>query len=111
QPATTSVIQRHQGLRRRSLGEVVKRFLANVTVTEGSVAHLESYFQLLLDRRNNVVHHFFEVYGADLEAGKHTEVLASLAKLHGELRHVATSFRGVNRAFLESLQEEPPLAS
>ena len=109
--ATKSVVQRHQKLERRPLGEVVKRFLENVTVTEGSLTDLESYFKLLLDRRNKVVHHFFETYGKEVEAGKHTDVLADLAALYKELRVVAASFRSVNEAFLESLDEELPLAS
>ena len=106
-----SVIELHQKLERRSLGDVVKRFLGNVTVTEGSVADLEAYFLSLLDRRNKVVHHFFETYGLDLEAGRGSEVLASLAALHCELRQVAITFRGVNQMFLEALQGEQPLAS
>ena len=108
QPGGESPVHRHEQLKRRPLGEIVKGVLANMTVKEGSIDDLEAYFRSLLYRRNNVVHHFFEVYGADLEAGKEPDVLKSLAALCEELLHVATCFRGVNKAFLESLQEEEP---
>jgi len=110
-PELGTLIDRHRKLERRALGEVVARFLGNVTVTEGSASDLEGYFSLLLDRRNKVVHHFFETYGGDLSAGRHKEVLASLAALCGELREVAKSFKSINEAMLDSLQQEPPLAS
>jgi hypothetical protein len=106
-----SVIDHHKKLERRALGEVVARFLGNVTVTEGSASDLEGYFSRLLDRRNKVVHHFFETYGEDLTTGRHKDVLANLAALCAELREVARSFKSVNEAMLESLQQEPPLAS
>lgn len=46
------VVDRHKQLERRSLGEIVKRFLGSVTVTEGSIEEVESCFRSLLDRRN-----------------------------------------------------------
>lgn len=106
-----SLIDRHKKLERRALGEVVARFLGNVTVTEGSASDLEGYFSRLLDRRNKVVHHFNETYGEDIRAGRHKDVLANLAQLYGELREVAGSFKSVNQAMLETLQQEPPRAS
>ena len=109
--ATTTIIERHKKLERRSLGEVVKRFIGNVTITEGAVDDLENYFRLLLDRRNRVVHHFFETYAEDLNAERHTEILVDLGALHRDLREVARAFRGINEAFLESLNEEQPLSS
>ena len=102
----SSLTDRLRKLERRALGEVVARFLGNVTVTEGSLADLETYFSRLLDRRNKVVHHFFETYGADLEAGRHKEVLASLGALCGELRNIERTFRTVNEAWLEILQQD-----
>lgn len=48
---TGSFIDRHKKLERRALGEVVARFLGNVTITEGSASDLEGYFSRLLDRR------------------------------------------------------------
>ena len=104
--AEGSLVARHNKLERRALGEVVARFLGNVTVSEGSLADLENYFSRLLDRRNKVVHHFFETYGADLNAGRHKEVLASLGALCGELRELERAFKGVNEAYLEILQED-----
>lgn len=111
QPGGESPIHRHERLQRRPLGGVVKGFLDNVTVKEGCADGLEAYFHSLVYRRNDVVHHFFEVYGEDLEAGNGTEVLKSLAMLCEELLHVATCFRGVNKAFMESLQGEEPIES
>lgn len=102
--SAASVVERHKQLERRSLGEVVKRLLGNVTVTEGRVEELEGYFRSLLDRRNKIVHHFFETYADELAAGNHAGILRDLAALHGDLLAVATSFRTVNQAFLEGLQ-------
>lgn len=104
--ASGSLTDRLRKLERRALGEVVARFLGNVTVTEGSLADLETYFSRLLDRRNKVVHHFFETYGPDLEAGRHKEVLASLGALYGELRNMERTFQTVNEAWLEILRQD-----
>lgn len=103
-------IARHQKLERRALGELVGRLMDSATVVEGSASDLHAYFSRLLDRRNKVVHHFSETYGDDLRAGRHGEVLASLAALCKELREVAASFERVNESWLEALQQEPPFA-
>lgn len=107
----TTIIERHKKLERRSLGEVVKRFIGNVSITEGTIEDFENYFRVLLDRRNKVVHHFFETYAEDLKAERHTEILLSLASLHSDLRSVARAFRSINEAFLESLTDEQSLSN
>lgn len=100
------IIARHKKLERRALGEVVSRFMKGVTVTQGNPEALERYFTQLLDRRNRVVHHFFDTYGEALQDGRYTEVLAELGALYEELRDIARAFRGVNEAWLASLQDE-----
>ena len=107
----SSILERHKLLERRSLGEVVKRFWRNVTVTEGNPEDVKAYFKHLLDRRNKVVHHFFETYAEDLNASRHAEILGNLAQLHTELRAASASFRSANQEFLDALQDEQPLAS
>lgn len=109
--ATKSLTDRHRSLRNRSLGEVVKRLMDNVTVTSGSIEDLETYFRSLLDRRNKVVHHFFEAYADDLKAERHTEILASLAALRDELRQVARAFRSINQDILHKWLEEQSVAT
>lgn len=91
-----SANERHENLRSRPLGEVVKQLIGNTTCTSGSIDELEAFFRSLLDRRNKVVHHFSETYGDDLKAGRHSEILASLAQICIDLRQVARSFRSVN---------------
>ena len=109
--ATKSLIERHERLRNRSLGEVVKRLMGNLTVTSGRIEDLEAYFRSLLDRRNKVVHHFFEAYADDLKAERHTEILASLAALRDELQQVSRSFRSANKNILDIWLEEQSVAT
>lgn len=102
-----SIIQRHDKLERRSLGEVVAGFLRQATITgEGGKDELQAYLSRLLDRRNKVVHHFFDTYGQALEEGRETEVFADLAALHGELVQLRDAFMAVNQAWLDVLLQE-----
>jgi len=104
---TESLLERHERLRRRSLGEVVQRLMKNATVTSGNLEDIEAYFHQLLDRRNKVVHHFFEAYADELKAERYSEILASLAALRDELRQVSRSFRSTNQYILDNLLGEP----
>jgi hypothetical protein len=100
------VSERYRRLFRRPMGEVVSIFLDSVTATEGSVPAMEAYLRSLLDRRNKVVHHFYETYGCELEAGRRDEVLSNLGQLVKELRAVAKALEGANRALMERLLED-----
>lgn len=104
-PLGGSITDRHQKLFRRPLGAVLGLFLRNLTVTEGSPEAVNAYFHSLLDRRNKVVHHFLETYGAELSAGKHAAILQSLGQLLKELRCVTKEFRGASQAVLQLLME------
>ena len=99
---------RLDSMQRRPLGQVVKEFVAGTTVQGGNIADVETYFSRLVSRRNDVVHHFFEAFGADLAAGNEKRVLRELARLCEDLLHVAECFRGVNDAFLDNLQVSKP---
>jgi hypothetical protein len=100
------VISLHGKLQRRSLGEVVKRLLANAEVVQGSPEDLQRYFEQLLDRRNRIVHHFFQTYRTELAAGNESAVLGDLAALHGELREVTRAFESINRTYVDALASE-----
>jgi len=104
-------LDRHKRLERRSLGEVVKQFLSNGTVTQGSIDDLEGFFRSLLDRRNKVVHHFFETYREELASANHSQILSNLGELFTELRDVTKSFRDVNQAIYEDLLQEESVSS
>lgn len=110
QSTAKSVIERHESLGTRPLGEVVKQFIGNATITSGSIDELENFFRSLLDRRNKVVHHFFDTYAEDLKASRHSEILANLAKIRDDLRQVARSFRSVNLEIAERLLQEQTVA-
>lgn len=100
-----------QKLERRSLGNVVEQFLKNVTPDQGGMQEFKIYFSRILDKRNKVVHHFFETYGEDLNAGRHKEVLAGLAEIYLELQDLAHSFRDINEAWIKGLLQEQPIES
>lgn len=75
----SSVLLRHAKLERRPLGDVAGKFVEGL---EGDAEHLRAYVQRVVDRRNELVHHFTQRYGDLLRAGNHGQVLGVLRQQH-----------------------------
>ena len=111
QPGDSSAVKRLKKVRTHTLGQVVRKFISNVDIIDGNIEDLDEYFRDLLSRRNDVVHHFFQVYRNDLEAGNHKRVLLSLATLYEDLKAATDAFKSVTEEYLDSLAGVPIIES
>lgn len=107
--ADKSIIDQHKSIEKHSLGLIVKNFMINVEGSQSDINNFKMYFEKLIDRRNKVVHHFYETYADDLKAENHSQILRSLAELCTELREVAKTFQDMNQFYLDNLLLEHPI--
>ena len=64
-------LKRHEKLKKRTLGELAGKFVDSTTSDSLDFAKHMAY---LVATRNQVVHHFNETYGVQLNAGSYQEV-------------------------------------
>ena len=72
------VLSRHEKLKKRTFGDLVGKFVDSST--PGS-AGFKEHLAHLVDRRNQIVHHFPEAYGEQLRSGHSQQVIDSLRVL------------------------------
>ena len=70
-------LKRHEKLKKRTLGELAGKFVDSTTSDSLDFAKHMAY---LVATRNQVVHHFNETYGVQLNAGSYQEVFDSLER-------------------------------
>lgn len=74
-PSLSVALARHDKLRKRKFGELIRNFVDSTTSDSRNYAqHLDS----LVDQRNRIVHHFNETYGQKLRSGEAKDVIAAL---------------------------------
>jgi len=74
-PSLSGALARYEKLKKRTLGEVVGRFLDSTTSHTSDFA---SRLDELVITRNQIVHHFGETYGTQLRSGQIQPVADSL---------------------------------
>jgi len=74
-PSLSGALARYEKLKKRTLGEVVRKFLDSST---SYTPDLASRLDELVTMRNQIVHHFNETYGAQLRSGQTQAVADSL---------------------------------
>ena len=81
-PSIAGALMRHEKLKKRTLGDLVGRFVSKAhSKSDGLERHLAS----LVDRRNEIVHHFSDVYGQQLRDGDSKQVIATLRLLLADI--------------------------
>ncbi len=77
-PSISGAMSRHEKIKKRTLGDLVGKLVDSSTSTS---AGLEQHLADLVERRNQIVHHFHETYGEQLRSGHSQQVAVSLEAL------------------------------
>ena len=101
-PALGAALKRAEKLKRRTLGELTGKL---VEASASDSLDFAGHMAHLIDARNRVVHHFNETYGAQIAAGAHQEVVASLQELLTNLRSYRNVSEQLALAVLEGLRD------
>jgi len=101
-PTWPEIFARLDDLARNTLGEIAGKF---VDTTSGDVEAFKVYVKELVNRRNDVVHHFGTKYGARLAAGRHGEVLAELRQLYRDTAALLQALREMTADIMEATRD------
>ena len=101
-PNLSSIIARHQKLTKKPMGELAGQF---ILAASGDTTDLEAFVKSIVDKRNTVVHHFFDVHGENISKGQFDTVLADLSALHEEALSLLKMLQGVSLAIFELMRE------
>ena len=92
-PSFSGVKARNKKLKMRTLGDLIGKFLDSSTF---HTVDFDSQMEVLVNTRNQIVHHFGETYGAQLGSGETQQVadslraqLADIEQFKKALQHVA----------------------
>lgn len=108
-PSFTAALARHKKLKRRSLGELMDKFMSSSTDQSFDAAE---HLKALVNRRNQIVHHFVETFGPDLRAGKRalvkTELRTHLANIEGLSKGLEETAFALFEAMAEYFADDSP---
>ena len=78
----SSALLRHKKLSKQTFGQLVGEFKASSVFTSNDII---AQLDLLVNRRNNVVHHFHETFSSDLVSGNTNNVILALREHQTEI--------------------------
>lgn len=107
-PKLSSIIARYQKMSKKTMGELAGQF---VLATSGDTATLESLVKIVVDKRNILVHHFFDEHGANISSGKTEAVLSDLTAQHEEALSLLKMLQGVSVSILELMRDSEALGT
>lgn len=101
-PSITGALVRHDKLQRRPLGELVGKFVDSFTVES---PEFERHLADLVERRNQIVHHFTETYGEQMRSGKSKQVIESLRVLLGNVNGFRNALQQTALHLFEAIRD------
>jgi len=101
-PNLSAALAKMEKLQKRMLGQLVGDFVDSTTSDSLDFAQ---HMARLVASRNQVVHHFNETYGAQLEVGAAADVISSLRTLQGNLTIFQSTTEQVALVLLEGLRD------
>jgi len=99
-PSLGAALKRAKKLEKRTLGELTGKFVDASTSDSPGFAQDMAY---LVATRNQIVHHFKETYGAQIESGAHQDVIDSLETALANLNNYRSVLDQLVLAVLEGL--------
>lgn len=101
-PSVGAALARHEKLKRRTLGELVGKFVDTAT---SKSEHFQQDLAKLVDDRNMVVHHFSETFGEQLRAGDAAIVISSLRIMRANARSFELVIERTALGLVEGLRD------
>lgn len=101
-PSLSAALKRREKLSKKPLGEVAEMFM------KASSESSESFRLLVkdvIDKRNSVIHHFYETHGSRLNEGLHEEVISDLKSQHSEAVTLLKMLRELSLALVEVMRD------
>ena len=74
-PSITGAMSHHEKIKKRTFGDLIERF---VDASRSDSDSFQQHLVRLVDHRNQIVHHFGEIYGEQLRSGNSQQVVDSL---------------------------------
>ncbi|MGN2245659.1 hypothetical protein ACFWZ3_03090 [Frateuria sp. GZRR35] len=101
-PSLAEALDRLGKLKRHPFGPLTEQFMdRSLSISDGIREQLAG----LVNKRNNIVHHFTETYGAELRAGKHQQVLADLRTTFANLATLRNALAEAVAFLLEAIRD------
>ncbi len=101
-PSLTSILARHQYLTKKTFGEVAGRFIDRTT---GDTESLRLHVKHVVSERNDLIHHFSDVYRELLSAHLYDDVLDALKRQHQRALNLLRMLQEISLGLIEALRD------
>lgn len=101
-PGLGAALKRAEKIRRQTLGQLTGMF---VEASSSDSPDFPGYLERVVEARNQVVHHFNEIYGPKIASGAAEEVVAALEAKLDALRGWRAATEQLALAVLEALRD------